>query len=80
MAMAFIWTGMVLLSVVFAFVNGTIDAVGAAAMAGAEAASAAEQTPPAHGHLRFYKLAMKRLQPLTLTSLWIFSGAQKRVA
>lgn len=38
MAMAFIWTGMVLLSVVFAFVNGTIDAVGAAAMAGAEAA------------------------------------------
>lgn len=38
MAMAWIWTGMVLLSVVFGFRNGTMDAVGNAAMEGAAAA------------------------------------------
>ena len=38
MAMAWIWTGMVILSVIFGFRNGTMDAVGNAAMAGAAAA------------------------------------------
>lgn len=38
MAMAWIWTGMVAASVVFGLVNGTIGAVGGAAMEGAGAA------------------------------------------
>ena len=38
MAMAWIWTGMVILSVIFGFRNGTMDAVGNAAMEGAAAA------------------------------------------
>ena len=38
MTMAIIWTGMVLLSVIFGAARGTIDAVGAAAMEGAAAA------------------------------------------
>lgn len=38
MAMAWIWTGMVAVSVVYGLVNGTIGAVGAAAMEGAQAA------------------------------------------
>ncbi len=38
MAMAFIWTGMVLLSVVFGIAGGTISEVGKAAMEGANAA------------------------------------------
>ena len=38
MAMAWIWTGMVALSVLYGLVNGTIGAVGAAAMEGATAA------------------------------------------
>lgn len=38
MAMAWIWTGMVVLSVVCGFTNGTIGAVGNAAMEGAAAA------------------------------------------
>ncbi len=38
MTMAVIWTGMVLLSVVFGIAYGTIDAVGSAAMEGAAAA------------------------------------------
>ncbi|MBR3705039.1 MAG: spore maturation protein A [Oscillospiraceae bacterium] len=38
MTMAIIWTGMVLLSVIFGVARGTIDAVGAAAMEGAAAA------------------------------------------
>ena len=38
MTMAIIWTGMVLLSVIFGMVNGTIDAVGTAAMDGAATA------------------------------------------
>lgn len=38
MAMACIWTGMVLLAVIFGAANGTMDAVGAAAMEGASAA------------------------------------------
>lgn len=38
MAMAWIWTGMVVVSVVFGLYNGTIGAVGAAAMEGAGAA------------------------------------------
>lgn len=38
MAMAWIWTGMVILSVIFGFRNGTMDAVGNAAMEGASAA------------------------------------------
>ncbi|MBR3704425.1 MAG: spore maturation protein A [Oscillospiraceae bacterium] len=38
MTMAIIWTGMVLLSVIFGAMRGTIDAVGAAAMEGAAAA------------------------------------------
>lgn len=38
MAMAFIWTGMVLLSVIFGIVSGTIGEVGKAAMEGANAA------------------------------------------
>lgn len=38
MAMAWIWTGMVVLSVLFGFFNGTMDAVGNAAMEGAAAA------------------------------------------
>ena len=38
MAMAWVWTGMVALSVVYGLLNGTIDAVGGAAMEGAAAA------------------------------------------
>ena len=38
MAMAWIWTGMVVLSLVFGVLNGTIGAVSAAAMEGARAA------------------------------------------
>ena len=38
MAMAWIWTGMVTVSLVFAAVNGTMDAVSAAALEGAGAA------------------------------------------
>ena len=38
MAMAWIWTGMVAVSVVYGLVNGTIGAVGAAALEGAQAA------------------------------------------
>lgn len=38
MAMAWIWTGMVLISVIFGFLNGTIDAVSNAAMEGAASA------------------------------------------
>mgnify|MGYP003291869725 CR=1 FL=1 len=38
MAMAWIWTGMVVISVISGFVNGTMDAVGNAAMEGAAAA------------------------------------------
>lgn len=38
MAMAWIWTGMVVLSVVFGIANGSIGAVGSAAMEGAAAA------------------------------------------
>ncbi len=38
MAMAWIWTGMVVLSVVFGIANGSIGAVGSAAMDGAAAA------------------------------------------
>ncbi len=38
MAMAWVWTGMVVLSVVYGLVNGTIGAVGNAAMEGAAAA------------------------------------------
>lgn len=38
MAMAWIWTGMVILSVIFGFRNGTMDSVGNAAMEGAAAA------------------------------------------
>ena len=38
MAMAFIWTGMVLLSVIFGIADGTIGEVGKAAMEGANAA------------------------------------------
>lgn len=38
MAMAWVWTGMVAVSVLYALVNGTIGAVGAAAMEGAQAA------------------------------------------
>jgi len=38
MAMAFIWTGMVLLSVIFGIAGGTIGEVGKAAMEGANAA------------------------------------------
>ena len=38
MTMAIIWTGMVLLSVIFGVMHGTIDLVGAAAMEGAAAA------------------------------------------
>ena len=38
MAMAWIWTGMVVVSVVFGLYNGTTGAVGAAAMEGAGAA------------------------------------------
>lgn len=38
MAMAWIWTGMVVVSVIYGSANGTIDAVGAAAMEGAQAA------------------------------------------
>ena len=38
MAMAWIWTGMVLLAVIFGGVRGTMDAVSAAAMDGARAA------------------------------------------
>ena len=38
MTMAIIWTGMVLVSVIFGIMRGTIDAVGSAAMEGAAAA------------------------------------------
>ena len=38
MAMAWIWTGMLTVSLVFAAVNGTMDAVSAAALEGAGAA------------------------------------------
>lgn len=38
MAMAWIWTGMVTFSVIFGLLNGTINAVGAAALDGATAA------------------------------------------
>jgi len=38
MAMAWVWTGMVVLSVIFGMCNGTIGAVGTAAMEGAAAA------------------------------------------
>ena len=38
MAMAWIWTGMVVSSVIFGFLTGTIDAVGSAALEGAAAA------------------------------------------
>lgn len=38
MAMAFIWTGMVVIAVLFGIINGTISAVGNAAMEGAAAA------------------------------------------
>lgn len=38
MAMAWVWTGMVVLSVVYGLINGTIGAVGNAAMEGAAAA------------------------------------------
>ena len=38
MAMAWIWTGMVSAAVLFGLVNGTIGAVGSAAMEGAAAA------------------------------------------
>ncbi|MDE6900506.1 MAG: spore maturation protein A, partial [Oscillospiraceae bacterium] len=38
MAMAWIWTGMIAASVLYGLINGTIGAVGNAAMAGAAAA------------------------------------------
>ena len=38
MAMAWIWTIMVLVSQVFGVINGTIDAVGTAALEGAKSA------------------------------------------
>ena len=38
MAMAWVWTGMVAVSVAYGFVNGTVGAVGSAAMEGAAAA------------------------------------------
>lgn len=38
MAMAWIWTGMAAVSLIFAAWNGTMDAVGAAALEGAGAA------------------------------------------
>ena len=38
MAMAWIWTGMIAASVLYGLINGTISAVGNAAMAGAAAA------------------------------------------
>jgi len=38
MAMAWVWTGMVVVSVLFGIGNGTVGAVGAAAMEGAQAA------------------------------------------
>ena len=39
MAMAWVWTGMVVLSLVFGILNGTVGAVSAAAMEGAQAAA-----------------------------------------
>ena len=39
MAMAWVWSGMVILSVICGFMNGTLEAVGSAAMEGAGAAA-----------------------------------------
>ena len=38
MAMTWVWTGMVVLSLLFGLMNGTLDAVASAAMDGAQSA------------------------------------------